>query len=181
MYSLGTPLPWVRLSIIGALTYELTAASAALEGLGRTMSESYLTLTGSQFVTVLVVMTVGIMIGLFLAIFFVKPYKRGLVKLEQKDKKWSDTLMSALFMGMISAFLGLVFKDVGNKAYIEQMGTALAGWIPVFVMLVSAVIMLICAFCLKKFKWKWLNDYAIPVSMVLSMALAIPITNGILG
>ena len=30
---------------------------------------------------------------------------------------------------------------------------------------------------MKKLKWKWLNDYALPICMVIGMAAAIPLTN----
>ena len=70
-------------------------------------------------------------------------------------------------MGMISAFLGFIFCDV----------TILwSGWIPVLVMLISAIIMVICGVLMKKLGWKWLNDYALPICMIVAMAAAIPIT-----
>ncbi|MEG1883926.1 MAG: DUF5058 family protein, partial [Clostridia bacterium] len=37
--SLGFPLPWLRLSVIGALTYETTAAASAAAALGHTLSQ----------------------------------------------------------------------------------------------------------------------------------------------
>jgi hypothetical protein len=49
-------------------------------------------------------------------------------------------------------------------------------WIPVLVLIISAALMGLCGILLKKFKWKWLNDYALPISMIGSMALAIPIS-----
>ena len=30
---------------------------------------------------------------------------------------------------------------------------------------------------IKKLKWKWVNDYALPVCMVIGMAVAIPLTS----
>jgi Na+/glutamate symporter len=43
-------------------------------------------------------------------------------------------------------------------------------------MLVSAVVMIICGLLMKKPKLKWLSEYALPISLVLGMAAAIPIT-----
>ena len=43
-------------------------------------------------------------------------------------------------------------------------------------MAVSAVIMVICGLAMKRPKLKWLNDYALPLSLILGMAAAIPIT-----
>ena len=43
-------------------------------------------------------------------------------------------------------------------------------------MVVSALIMVLCGALMKALKWKWLNDYALPLSMVIGMASAIPLT-----
>ena len=69
---------------------------------------------------------------------------------------------------MISAFLGLIFTDIK---------TGLAGWLPVFVMIVSALIMSVIGIFVKKLKIKWLEDFALPITMLSSMALSIPITH----
>ena len=41
---------------------------------------------------------------------------------------------------------------------------------------VAALVMVICGLLMKKPKLKWLSDYALPISLVLGMASAIPIT-----
>ena len=43
-------------------------------------------------------------------------------------------------------------------------------------MLVSALVMVACGLLMKKPKLKWLSDYALPISLVLGMIAAIPIT-----
>jgi heme/copper-type cytochrome/quinol oxidase subunit 2 len=167
-FSLGLPLPWLRLSVIGSLTYETTAADAALKAIGSSLGEA---VTAEQFVTVATVMMLGIIMGLILVPALCKKVDTGMIKFQQKDKKWGDIFQTALFMGMISAFLGFIFCDVT---------TGLSGWIPVVIMLISALLMVICGALMKLLNWKWLNDYALPICMVVSMALAIPIT-GLMG
>ena len=76
-----------------------------------------------------------------------------------------------MFLGMISAFLGSVFCDVGGII----KGDA-SGFIPVCVMLVSAVVMAVCGTIATKSKIRWLTDYALPVSLIIGMASAIPFT-----
>jgi hypothetical protein len=49
-----------------------------------------------------------------------------------------------------------------------------AGLVPVAVMGVAAAIMVVLGLAMKK--WKWLGDYALPISLVLGMISAIPIT-----
>ena len=36
--------------------------------------------------------------------------------------------------------------------------------------------MALCGILMKKFNWKWLNDYALPIALVAGMAAAIPLT-----
>jgi hypothetical protein len=80
--------------------------------------------------------------------------------------------MTSLFLGMISAFLGTAF------AHIRE---GLAGFIPLFVLLVSAAIMGICGLLIKKFNLKWLETYAISISMVGALVFAVLITPVITG
>jgi len=165
---LGLALPWLRLSVIGSLTYELTAAEAAATGVGANLGDSSTPLTATEFSAITWVMTLGIIIGLFLVPILSKRILGGMEKLKVKDAKWSDHFSTALFLGMISAFLGVIFADIS---------VGIKGWIPVFVMIVSAILMLIVGGLRKILKAKWLEDYALPISMIGSMALSIPITN----
>lgn len=168
--SLGVALPWLRLSVIGSITYETVAANNALTALGLGAGE---TITDpSVFVTVLWVMTLGISIGLILVPFVTKKIQGGMNKIGMKDKKWGEIFNNAMFLGMISAFLGYVFCDVG---LVFKGDTS--GLVPVCVMAVSAVIMAICGLLSKKLKARWLTDYALPLSLVGGMAVAIPFTN----
>ena len=128
-------------------------------------------LTGSQYVTIAWVMTISIMLGIWLVPVIGKKLLGGMSKIENRDKRWGDILSSALFIGMIAAFLGYVFCDFGTIFHGDP-----SGLIPVCVMVVSAVIMALCGLILKKTGWHWVGDYALPMSLVLGMASAIPIT-----
>lgn len=192
--SLGVALPWLRLSVIGSLSYETIAAERAVSGLGQGLEKEIV--SPSAFVTVAWVMTLGILIGLILTPILTKRIQNGMNKIGMKDKKWAQTFNNAMFLGMISAFLGFVFSNVsrlwdkGAREVTEKLlqsdGTYLtktvtysstSGLIPVFVMLVSAVIMAICGIVAKVLKQRWMNDYALPISLVGGMAAAIPITS----
>ncbi len=167
---LGLALPWLRLSVIGALTYELTAAENAAAAAGTSLSDSATAVNGQQFLNITIVMTLGIIVGLILVPILCKKIQGGMDNMKKKDTKWGEIVTNALFMGMISAFLGLIFCDIS---------VGLSGWIKVFVMLVSAVCMALLGLLMKVTKWQWLNDYALPICMLIGMAAAIPITNWI--
>ena len=175
---LGVALPWLRLSIIGAVTYELPAAQQAMTAMGVDVITN-----AKQYVTVAFVMTFGIAASLILAPITCKKITGGMLKVKDKDKKWMDLLMTSMFVGMLSTFLGYIVCDLGLVFETLEDGTKslafhyqLEHWIPVFILIISAALMGICGILLKKFKWKWLNDYALPISMIGSMALAIPIS-----
>ena len=191
--SLGIALPWLRLSVVGSLSYEAIAAANAASGMGTTLSALAESMTASQYVTITIVMTLSIMVGIWLVPVIAKKYQNGLVSFEKKDAKWSAILQNSLFIGMISAFVGFVFCDV-SRLWTSTDGvfettsknadgiaetiryTSTSGLVPVFVMMISAVAMCGCGILIKKLKWKWVNDYALPICMVLGMALAIPLT-----
>ena len=190
---LGLALPWLRLSVVGSMSYETVAASNALEAMGQSLG-SDLALTAQQYVNVLLVMTISIMMGIWLVPLIGKKLQGGMASLGKRDAKWADIFQNALFLGMIAAFLGFVFCDVSrlwdpdsrfitqtvmeNGAEVEKTipVSATSGLIPVCVMLVSALIMVICGLLMRKPKLKWLSEYALPISLVLGMASAIPFT-----
>ena len=163
---LGIPLPWIRMSVIGALTYELPAATAAANALNVTELSAMIT-DPKVYAAIAWVMTLGIMPSIILPPILMKKIRGGMLKLKNRDSKWSDIFMTSLFLGMISAFLGLVFADVGN---------GLKGFIPLFVLLVSALLMAVCGLLIKKCGWKWLETYAMAISMVGAMVFAAVIT-----
>ena len=162
---LGLPWPWLRLSVLGAVTYELPAATATAKGM---MLELNQTITDPRaFTAVAWVMTLGIIPGIFVILFGLKKIQSGVVKLKTRDEKWGDAVLTSLFLGMISAFLGMLFSDVRR---------GLPGFVPLAVALCSALLMGVCGVLIKKAKITWLEQYALPISMLGAMALSIPIT-----
>ena len=190
---LGLPLPWLRLSVVGSMSYETVAASNALSAMGQSLG-SAIDLNAQQYLNVILVMTISIMMGIWLVPVIGKKLQSGMTKLENRDAKWADTFSNSLFIGMIAAFLGFVFCDVsrlwdadgrfitqtvvenGEQIKVQVPVSATSGMIPVCVMLVSALVMVVCGLLMKKPKLKWLSEYALPISLVLGMAAAIPIT-----
>ena len=167
--SLGVAVPWLRLSVIGSLSYEMIAANNAMNGFGETLNGEIT--DPSVFVTVLWVMTIGILLGLVLTPVLTKKIQGGMIKLEKSDAKWREIFNNAMFLGMISAFLGFVFCDFANLFKGDT-----SALIAPLVMATSAIIMAVLGILAVKTKKRWLSDYALPVSMVAGMAMAIPYT-----
>ena len=172
--SLGLPLPWLRLSVVGSLSYEAIAASNAVSAMGMTLGRIE-NLTAQQFVNITLVMTISILLGIWLVPAIGKKLLGGMSSLESRDKKWAEIFQNAMFIGMIAAFLGFVFCDF-SRLWIPGEYSPTSGLIPVFVLAVAAIVMVICGLLMKKPKFAWLGDYALPISLILGMASAIPIT-----
>ena len=157
---LGLPFPWLRLSVLGAVTYELPAASIAAATMGASVKE---TITDPQvFSAIAWTMTLGIISGIVLILFGLKRIRSGMRSITGKDKRWGE-----IVMGMVSAFVGMLFADIR---------TGLPGFIPIVVALISALLMAVCGVLIKVCKMTWLEQYALPLCMLCAMALSIPVT-----
>ena len=162
----GSMIAGMRLATLGAVTYELPAAINVISGVyGRQIGD---VLTSDMVITAVWVMTLGCLPPLILIPFFYKKMSGKMKDLREKDQSWNQIMMDALFLGMISAFVGYILAPKtpeGEDPYISVLG--------ILVFASSAILIMVLGFLMKKFKWEWLKNYALPVSMVAAMALAI--------
>ncbi len=171
--SLGVALPWLRLSVVGSMSYEVVAQENAMNAINAVNGTNFSGVHNAlQYVTVAFVMTLSILVGIWLVPLITKKLQKGMINLEKRDAKWSDIFQNAIFLGMIAAFLGFIFCDFSGVFKGETKGL-----VPVLVMAVSALLMCLSGILVKKFKSAhWIADYALPISLVAGMASAIPIT-----
>lgn len=80
---LGLPLPWIRLSVIGAITYELPAATTTASALGVSLSETLK--DPKAFSAIAWVMTLGIMPSIVLVPILLRRIQKGLTTIKSKD------------------------------------------------------------------------------------------------
>ncbi len=165
---LGVIIPWVRLSVLGAVTYELPATINVVEGVFSQSIGARIT-DPSIFVTVVWVMTLGVLPPMIIIPLFLKRIQGRVKKLRHKDQRWGDMFMNAMFLGMISAFLGYVVAprtdDVTGETYISILA--------ILTLITSALLMVLFGVLITKFKKEWLKNYAVSISMLTAMALAI--------
>ncbi|MBQ9825368.1 MAG: DUF5058 family protein [Solobacterium sp.] len=171
--SLGTPWPWLRLSVIGALHYETQVAQAAAEQAGlKTLSAAEM--TPQAFATIALLMSVCIMWGMILSFFFNKGYLKKLSgsKKEKTDSKggFGDQAMTAMFIGLVSAYIG---SYIGGFVSGEGVFAFKGDLTPVIVALVSGVFMAGCIHLSEKKKMVWLESFSIALSMLCGMIAAI--------
>ncbi len=171
--ALGFPLPWMRLSVIGAITYEVPAAQAVSDSMGMTLSS-----VGSSelgFATIAYVMTFGIIAGVLVIPLLVPKISAGMVKLKMKDEKWSKIFSDALFLGLIATFLGVgIYGRTTNRVTNETIDpTTGSVLVSVLTLITSMLLMIVCGLAIKKLKIKWLENYALPICMIVAMGMAI--------
>ena len=177
--SLGTPLPWLRLSVIGALHYETQVAVGAAEAIGLSgLSASEM--TAQAFTTIALVMSFCIMWGMVFSVFFSKRYLKRLKTPKNKDSGapgFGDTAMTAMFIGLVSAYIGSYIGGLvsgGAGGVLSFTGA----WLPLIVVLVAGAVMAVFIWLAEKKKAAWVESFSIAGSMIIAMAAAV-IINGL--
>ena len=186
--ALGFVIPWVRLSVIGNLTYETVAAEKAMTALGHIGGMAIPVEDPATYTGIIWVMTFGIIMPLILCPFLAKPI---LKKINNTDKKADvkedkpapekakkkkidfsglmDYASPAVFIGLIGAFVARAIAGKG-KPDIFGDGAGILSLITLATsLIVSAVLEMIC----KKFKLTKLEPFVMPIGMMAAMAVAI--------
>ncbi len=176
--SLGTPWPWLRLSVIGALHYETQVAEAAAEAVGiQGLSASKM--TAQAFSTIALLMSVCIIWGMVFSLFTCKSYTKrlgagGAEKNGEKKKSalagFGDIAMTAMFIGLVSAYIG---SYIGDFASGEGLFRFAGSWLPLAVALVGAAAMRLFLWIRDRFDAAWVDSFSIAGSMLIAMASAI--------
>lgn len=170
--SLGTPWPWLRLSVIGALHYETQVAQAAAEAVGITNLSSGMTAKG--FATIALLMSVCIMWGMVLSVFFNKKYLKKLgsggKKASSGGPNFGDMAMDAMFIGLVSAYIG---SYIGSFVSGSGLFTFQGNWMPLIVVAVSGAVMALFLYLGEKKNMAWLESFSIAGSMIVGMAAAV--------
>ncbi len=175
--ALGYVLPWIRLTVIGAIQYETTAAEIAIEAAGLTGGISNPVTDEKIFVSIAWVMTLGSMIPIILIPIVLKKIQKGVSGVASKNNKWMDIMTSAAFIGLISAFIGRGLAGKGSAEVDKLTGAEIigdgAGVLSLAALISSVGFMIFFILLNKKLKKNWIEALAMPVSMVLAMAVVV--------
>ena len=168
--TLGVPFSWLRLSVIGALQYELNVAEIAAQSIGLSglrLDE----LNIEAFVTIALVMTIGILGCLFYSVFFLKAYLKKIQKAPKKEENgekkpgFGAHATTAMFIGLCGTFIG---SYVGKA--IPREGSDV---MPLLVALISAAAMAVFEYLIQKKKLTVLENFSLAASMLVGMAGAV--------
>lgn len=168
--TLGVPFSWLRLSVVGALQYELNVAEIAAQsyGLSGLRLEE---MSMSAFVTVALVMTAGILGGVLCCIVFLKKYLNRVQKAPKKESSgktgFGSHATTAMFIGLCGAYIG---SYVGKAVPREG-----SDWMPLAVAAISAAAMAVFEFFIQKKGKAVLENFSLAASMLIAMAAAVMI------
>lgn len=165
--ALGYVLPWIRLSVIGNISYEVTAATNAIEAYGLAGGISREITDPTVFGTIAWVMTLGSMMPLILTPIMIKKVQKRVGKAVSGNKAWADVMSAAAFIGLIAAFVARAIAGKGERS-ITGDG---AGVLSISALVFSIVLMLVLSKLSTLPKMKWLESFAMPLSMIGAMVL----------
>ncbi len=189
--SLGVVLPWIRLTVIGNLAYETTAAQTSLDVFGASLKNEVT--DPGQFSTIAWAMTIGSIAPLLLLPFLCKFLQKKVgkaVNKSEKSQKLGDAISASAFIGIVSAFLAreISGNTMSNKidaagnfvrdseGNIEKIVSGSSGAMSILVLITAVVLMLVLEFICKKFKLEKLETFAMPIAMLGAMGMAILFT-----
>ncbi len=168
--ALGIPWPWLRLSVIGALHYETQVAQGAAEQAGISLSGSEMTV--SAFSTIALLMSVCIMWGMVLNLFLNKRYTNRIARpaKEGKGESFADHAMTAMFVGLVSTYLGSYLGQwiSGNGRF-----TFSGSLLPLLTAGCGALGMAVMTALADKSGKKWLEAFSLALAMLFAMGCAV--------
>ncbi len=167
---LGVPFSWLRLSVIGALQYELTVAETAAQALGLEGVSAVANM--GDFVTIALVMTVGILGGVVCCLFFLKGYLKKINSAPKKENNgkpgFGAFATTAMFVGLCGAYIGAYI----GEAIVGKVGMK-PNVMPLVVAGISAAVMAVFEFFIQKKGCKVLENFSLAASMLVAMVGAV--------
>ncbi len=181
--SLGVPFSWLRLSVIGALQYELNVAEIAAKALGLVGLEPSV-MNINAFVTIALVMTVGILGGIICCLFFLKKYLSKIAKAPKKEVSQEEKeakkpgfgahATTAMFIGLCGAYIGAYIGEavVGKP---NEASVLVRDVMPLVVAVIAALAMAVFEYFIQKKGKTVLENFSLAASMLIAMASAVVI------
>ncbi|MFO3664955.1 DUF5058 family protein [Anaerococcus sp. ENR0831] len=156
---LGIPWPWFRLSVVGSLPYELTAADLAVKGLGYQDLTAYqASADPSAIGTIMFTMTISILGGMIFNIFFLEKYHKTVSGVGTKSSPFRELALSVLTFGMVTVFFPIEFLKSKTHAAVA---------------ITSILVTLILGQISKKYKIDWLADFIMSFALIIGMAAGV--------
>jgi hypothetical protein len=152
---LGIPFPWMRLAVVGSVSYELIAAGAAANELGlEGLSSNF---TPEVFATAVWTMSMGVLWCLLIVAFFTPKIKQLKDKIGGGDQGWMGVLSQSAFFGATGYLVAQPMVKGGP---------------PLFALIGGFLFMVLMGVLIKVGKQNWLKEWALAISIIGGMAAA---------
>jgi hypothetical protein len=152
---LGIAFPWMRLSVIGSVSYELIAAGAGANAMGVEGLKG--DFTGIVFANAVWAMSLGVVFNLIIVAFFTPRVKWLKEKVAGGDEGWMKVMTAAAFFGAVGY---MVAQPV------VEGGSALMALIGGFVSMALLGVVIAVG------KQNWLKEWALALAIIGGMAVA---------
>ncbi|MHC5374857.1 DUF5058 family protein [Enterococcus sp. LJL120] len=115
--ALGDYFPWMRLSVVGSVSYETTVATMAANAFG--YDNIYNTdFPVGIFFAILLILTLGILGGNIFNLIFLKSYDNGVKKLMNRNAMMIPMITSGIFVALYAVFSAPTLTNFGNPVAI---------------------------------------------------------------
>lgn len=151
---LGNAWPWLRLSVIGSVTYELLAAELTATSMGVVLGNvSSIGLVG--LVNVMLVMTTGIASGLLILLFFGKKIQQKVQMAASKTHSFGTVALECFMVALVVTFLPAFWT---------------LSWVHFLVFLTSITITVSLGLIMVRYQIRWLKDFILAFALLGGMA-----------
>lgn len=160
---IGTPWSWFRLSVVGAVTYELTAAEMVSNALGfasagaMAVADNY-----KMFGAVMMVTSTCILGGIITNIFLAKRLSLGMKSYRSKKGDWGVIFNFSFAAALVAAIIPYML---------------FSGGISIVVLLVSIGVSALLYYIAARFKVQWLPSFIMSAALIAGMVAAVLLSN----
>ncbi|MBO4360960.1 MAG: DUF5058 family protein [Eubacteriaceae bacterium] len=152
---IGTAWAWFRLSVVGAVTYELIAAQMATAALGFEEMTTAMGSDASTFAAIMLVMSIGIIFGNVFNLFAGKALVTTIKNAGTKQGGFGPIMNGCFMLALMGVMLP--FQAIKGGVYIAVMLTSLA---------VAYLMNLL----IKKTGATWLGNFTMAFTLIIGMA-----------
>lgn len=151
---LGVPFPWMRLSVIGSVIYELFAVEIAATAMG--LPDSSAGFDGTVFSLAVWTMSLGFIFCLLFVAFFTPHMKKIRDRLAGSDDGWMRVMNSAAFFGAFGFLWG---QPIARGGY------------PLIALTGGFVCMVLLQLLIRYAGQQWLKEWALSIAIIVGMTV----------
>lgn len=160
---IGTPWSWFRLSVVGSVAYELTAAEMVSDALGFTSAGAMASADNYKvFGAVMMVTSACILGGIITNIFLAKRLSLGMKSYRSGKGDWGAIFNFSFAAALVAALIPYMLLN---------------GSIYMAVLLVSIGVSTLLYYVASRFKVRWLPSFVMSAALIVGMAIAVLLTN----